>query len=541
MKWLVSLTLVAAAAPASAQQQPVCDQPRPRDTAPLLKAIQDDDAMASTFDVTAGSCISESAACDAQKLKCNDQLTATLQRQVTVDNGMWLRDMLLPFLSQRYPMSANIATTEVAQDVSCNSDSPSLKAAATRRRQLAQRRRDLVNEYPKWAMWAAETSKKCKADAAAAAKAQADAAAAASASANAALAAKTAEELRQENLRKAEQAAKDKLEADKKAKEAELKAQAEQQRKQQEAEAEMKRRAKEQQEEAMRREQQAKMTEAERQADAARRADEEKKRQLAEAERKRLEEEDKKKRELAAAADAKFVADREAKKAAADKKLEELRLAEDARRAQVEKQMSEVGAVDRSDERLKGSLAAQVQGGYMSFTNTNAGALLGVLIQARYGIWMTAPAKGLASGMELKVNGQFLGQIVGQGGAQYFAATPELRWFFGRFGVGASFEWRHLVTPLTTTDPVDTYALGANLAFAIVDSPTGRFIATVRWMPFLNSGTVFAAERLTAELDLGYKWFSAGVQAGTVTLRNAGAGENIGWYVGLGLGARLRF
>ena len=39
---------------------------------------------------------------------------------------MWLRDMLIPFLSQRYTMTANIPTVEAVQDVSCNIDSPSL-------------------------------------------------------------------------------------------------------------------------------------------------------------------------------------------------------------------------------------------------------------------------------------------------------------------------------------------------------------------------------------------------------------------------------
>jgi hypothetical protein len=547
---MLAALLAAAAVPASAQV--VCDQPRPRDTSPLLKAIQEDDAMASTFDVTSGACISESAACDAQKLKCNDQLTTTLQHQVNVDNGMWLRDMLLPFLSQRYTMSANIATTEVAQDVSCNSDAPSLKAAASRRRQLAQRRRDLVNEYPKWAMWAADVARRCKADATASAKASADAAAAAKAQADAALAAKQAEELRQDNLKKAEQAAKDKAEAERKAKEDAAKAaadaqkkqqdaQAEQARKQQQAQIELARRQKEAEDERQRKEREARMTEQERAAETARRAEEEKRRQAEEAEKKRIAEEEKKKREEKAAAEAKFIADREARKSAAEKKADELRLAEDERRTLAEKQISATENVDRSDERLKGSLAAQLQGGYMSLTSGNAGPLMGVLIQARYGIWMTAPAQGMASGLELKVNGQFLGQVAGPGAAQYFSAAPDIRWFFTRFGVGASFEWRHLVTPLTTSDPVDTFALGANVAFAIVDNPDGRFIANLRWLPFLNSGTIFAAERVTGELEIGYKWFSAGVQAGTVTLRNNGGAETVGWYAGIGLGGRLRF
>ena len=82
----------------------------------------------------------------------------------TVQAARAHNEVLLPFLSQRYTMQANIPTTAVAQDVSCNADSPSLKAAAIRRRQLAQKRRDIVNEYPKWAMWAAGVAAKCKTD-----------------------------------------------------------------------------------------------------------------------------------------------------------------------------------------------------------------------------------------------------------------------------------------------------------------------------------------------------------------------------------------
>ena len=44
--------------------------------------------------------------------------------------------------------------------------------------------------------------------------------------------------------------------------------------------------------------------------------------------------------------------------------------------------------------------------------------------------------------------------------------------------------------PIETTDPFDTYALGANIAVAIVDNPDARFIAILRWMPFLN-GPIF--------------------------------------------------
>ncbi|MBL8957075.1 MAG: hypothetical protein JNK82_40250 [Myxococcaceae bacterium] len=540
MRWLLLLGATLGSF-VHAQSQTQCDQPRPRDTAALLKAIQEDDAMASTFDVTSGACSAESAACDAQKLKCNDQLTTMLQRQVNVDNGTWLRDMLLPFNGQRYTMSSTIATTEVAQDVSCNADAASLKAAAQRRRQLAQRRRDIVNEYPKWAMWAAGVAQKCKTDSAAAAKASADATAVAKAQADAALAAKTAEELRQENAKKAEAAAKDKLEADKRAKEEAARLEAERLAKAKKDQEELLKRQQEMLAEQQRKEREAKMSEEERRAEALKRAEEEKKRAAEEAEAKRKAAEDEKKAAAAAAADAKFVADREAKKTAAEKKASELRAAEDKRREEAEKAIAAQEGIDRSDERLKGSIGAQLQGAYMSLNGTNSGFLMGLAVQLRYGIWMTAPAQGMASGMELRLGGQFLGLVAGQGGAQFFTITPELRWFFARFGVGATFEYRRLNSPLTNIDPADAYTVGLNVAVAILDSPDSRFIIGLKWLPFfVNSPNIFQAERALLDVEIGYKWFMASVQGGLLGVRN-GTSTTVGWYAGIGLGGRLRF
>ncbi len=550
MRWLLLLGLVASAA---AHAQNSCDQPRPRDTAPLLKAIQDDDAMASMFDQTAGACTTESAACDAQKLKCGDQLAETLKRQVNVDNGAWLRDMLIPFLGQRYTPSAQIPTTEIAYDVSCSMDAAQLKAAATRRRQLAQRRRDIVNEYPKWAMWAAGIAQKCKTDSAAMAKEQASAAATAKAQADAAAAARAAEEQRQENQRKLEQAAKDKAEAEKRAKEDAQRAEQEKIERQRKEQEEIFRRQQEAIAEQQRKEREARMTEEERRAEARRREEEEKRRKAEEAERARLEAEEQKKREaleaeerrkreLQEAADAKFVAEREGKKLSAEKKAEELRKAEMLRREAYEQQLAAYEEIDRSDERLKGSMGVQLQGGYGA-VGPNSGLLVGALIQIRYGLWMTAPADGLASGLELKVNGSFLGMAAGQGGFQYFSATPELRWFIARVGFGASFEWRRLVTTLPTTDPLDTYAAGINVAFAIVDTPHSRFIIGARWLPaFFGRNPEFAPDRFSGEIEIGHKWFFANVQGGTVNVRNSAASSNtIGGFVSAGIGARLRF
>src|SRR5581483_10903067 len=146
--------LLALSSSALAAENP-CDQPRPRDVGPLLTAIGQDDVMAAQFDATATACNAGiSVECDKARLRCGELLTQTLQKQVSVDDGMWLRDMLLPFQNQRYALVAQIPMTAVAQEVSCNGDGPTLRAAAQKRKQLAQKRRDIINEYPKWAQWA---------------------------------------------------------------------------------------------------------------------------------------------------------------------------------------------------------------------------------------------------------------------------------------------------------------------------------------------------------------------------------------------------
>jgi hypothetical protein len=510
-----------------------------------MTAIQQDDAMALMFDQTSTACVDISTACDAAKLKCGELLAKTLKLQVNVDEGMWLRDMLLPFQGQRYAIMAAIPMTATAQDVSCNNDAPTLKAAAQKRKQLAQKRRDIINEYPKWAQWAGQVAQQCRVDLAARTQAQQQATAQAEAQAQAALAAKQAEELRQKSKRDAELEAARKFEAEKKAKEDAVKAEAERKRQEELAQAEAIRKQKEAQREML----EAQMTAQQRAQEQARRAaEEDEKRRIAaaeEAEKKRLAaeaeakrkaqaEEEERQRKAQALADAKFVQDREAKKVAAEQKVDDLRAQEDARRAAADKQIAEANKIDRSDERLKGSIAAHAAADYAAFDGSNAGLLLGVNVQLRYGIWMTAPANGMASGMELKVAGTFLGQVVGQGGAALFTADPELRWYFARFGVGATFEWRHL-SVTGATGQADSFALGGNISVAIVDTPDGRFVATLRWLPGVFSGVEWT--RINGELEIGFKYFSAMIQAGTITRGNS----TPGWFAGLGLGGRLRF
>jgi hypothetical protein len=175
---------------------------------------------------------------------------------------------------------------------------------------------------------------------------------------------------------------------------------------------------------------------------------------------------------------------------------------------------------------------------YASFTGADAGLLFGLSADFRYGLWMTAPAQGMASGFEFEVHAAFAWQAIGQGGASLFTGDPELRWYFTRFGVGATFEWRHLTSVVATTDPSETFAVGPNLAFAIVDNPETRVIAKLRWLPVVFSGVDWA--RLNGEFEIAFKYFSAQLQAGTLTMHQGGM-LLTGWYAGLGLGGRLRF
>jgi hypothetical protein len=511
-----------------------CDQPRPRDVAPLLTAIQQDDVMSAQFEVTSTACNAGiSIECDKARLKCGELLTQTLQKQVGVDDGMWLRDMLLPFQGQRYALIAQIPMTAIAQDVSCNGDGPTLRAAAQKRKQLAQKRRDIINEYPKWAQWAGGLAQQCRTELAARTQAQQQASAQAQAQANAALAAKTAEEQRQAQKHEAELAAARKFEEDKKAKEDAERKKAEDLKAQQLLQAELQRKQLEAQHQMM--DEQA-LRQQKAQEDARRAAmDAEEKKKAEEAEKKRKAEEAAEKQRIAAqaAADAKLVAEREARKSASEKRVEELQAQEDARRAAAAKQIAEAGKVDRSDERLRGSIGAHAAADYLGLTSAASGVLAGASVLLRYGIWMTAPANGMSSGLELKVGATFLAQVSGPGGA-LFMADPELRWYFARFGIGATFEWRHLQTA-ALAGPQDSFAVGGNISLAIVDTLDGRVIATLRWLPGVFSGVEWT--RINGEVELGYKYFSAQLQAGTISAGNA----TPGWFVGLGLGGRLLF
>src|SRR3954470_23260340 len=79
---------------ASAQE---CPRPGIRPPLPLQQAISQDESMAQAFEVAAGVCTSENFTCDEARSKCGTQLTLTLQKQLSFDEGGYLRDMLIAY------------------------------------------------------------------------------------------------------------------------------------------------------------------------------------------------------------------------------------------------------------------------------------------------------------------------------------------------------------------------------------------------------------------------------------------------------------
>ncbi|MBL8909651.1 MAG: hypothetical protein JNM17_03000, partial [Archangium sp.] len=139
-----------------------CDQPRLRDTNPLVAAIAQDKVMAQTFVKAAGACVEPGEACNAARLECGTLLTSTIQKQVAFDEGQWLRDMLLPYLGVSYPMTRTFGAAALATDGSCNVEVAVLQSAGQKRSAQAIRRDNLLQEYQLYARWAQTQLQKCK-------------------------------------------------------------------------------------------------------------------------------------------------------------------------------------------------------------------------------------------------------------------------------------------------------------------------------------------------------------------------------------------
>ncbi|MBX7097261.1 MAG: hypothetical protein K1X89_06100 [Myxococcaceae bacterium] len=543
-----------------AYAQAPCETPRARNTAALSEAIAQDDAMAQTFERTAAACASVGDACEQAKVRCSEQLAATLQRQVGFDDGAYLRDMLVPFQGQTYRMAAGVTQGTMLTDVSCNAEPSTLGLVAGRRKAQAERRRALLAEYPRWLKWTQDEARRCQ-ELAAAAKAQDSArssdatkaaAATAAAAAAAAAAAKVAEDQRLA-------AAKDKLDAETRAKldaEAAAKAAEERAAKQLEAEKQARldaedraRREKEDAEEKAKREQ---LTAEERAAVEER----EQKKAEARARKAELEEKEKQRREQAKR-------DFEAKqRAAADehqRKLEQLKmsvgLTEDQRAAQLAEEQRQFDEAERlrqeqankeisgievdvSDERQRGTLAGHGAAAYFGL-GSGSGAMVGGQFILRHGFFGTAPASGLAWGLELRGSALILTSVGSATAASLISLAPEVRYWFGRLGLGVAFEWsRFGDTPVGLSPQTKiTQGIGPTLSLAAWDGPSSRLVLAVKWLPVVSN----QLDRVLGEAELGFGWLSITVQAGLLRDDSNLSTVRSGWYVGAGVGPRIRW
>ncbi len=528
-----------------------CPRPQVRTTNALVTAIAQDEVMANGFENAAAVCATEGQACDEAKVRCGQLLTTTLQQQLSFDEGAYLRDMLIAYAGQQYRMTVPIASVPPANDVSCNAEANSLKAAAQRRKQQAERRKQLTAEYPKWITWVNGQYKACT-DRQGVDKVRSDKQAAeAAALLAAAEAARQVEQSKLDAKSAAEKAAREKAEAEAKVKADALKAQqaaadeaarqkaaAEQAQKDK---AEEERRARETAEERAARE-------AQEAANAKAVADREAKKLAVEKQRQDLVAKEDAKGD---AAKAKLLASRAAADAAHQKKIEELKrtielseadrasrmaeldaeyaTAEAKRQEESQKVLDEAPVVDRSDERLNGALAIAVSGGYFSIA-PDSKAMIGAHLSLRQGFWGTAPASGLASGVELRATAHFL--LSTDAKTYFLQASPEIRYWFGFFALGAAFDYQRI--QLSAGPATDTIGLGPTLSLAAFDSPDARLFFTVRWTPFLNE----QYERVTGEIEGGYKLFGFAVQGGVV---KQGRTTPLGFFVSVSLGIRVRW
>ncbi len=579
MSWpalLVSLTLHAG--------EP-CEAPRARDTAPLLTAIAQDKVVALSFLKAAGLCAERGEPCDQARLECAAVLSGTIQKQVAFDEGVWLRDMLLPYLGASYPMTRTFGPVTLAPDTSCNVDVATLEAAAQRRNAQAARREAVGQEYTAWGKWAQGQQQKCREQLAvdqakaATTKAEAErlAAAAAVVTAAEALKQKQAQEaaaVRAEQERQAREAAEARAQkereakeaavaAEKKQEEAERRAREEREQERKEAEARQEKleaeRKKEQKAAEAERKQEQKEAEAQRKQEQeeaekkARAEKEEAERKVKQAEERRLidarntrvaEQREYKARivrEAEAALDlakGQELAKKQAAIAAIDQSpaIAQAAVAEAAQAEQgriaAEKQLfdarqkADAIVIDDSYERSRG--AVSIAGGGAA----NAGGFgLGVLGLAHLGFWGDAPPEGMASGFEVRLWGQFLGQLAGPP-AVIADSLLTARYFFGPFGVG-------LGGSVSASGPgLSTLGFGAGPSIGLT------FMDTPQWRVGLNGtylvlGGTIDPTRFKADVEVSWRFLTFQLHGGNQGMVQVPDGPmQAQWTLGLFVGLR---
>ncbi len=543
-----------------------CENARIRETAPLATATAQDKVVAGTFSKAATTCAERGPACDQARAECGALLTTMLQRQVGFDEGVWLRDLLLPYLGQQYPMSRPFGAFTVAPDASCNVDVATLTAAAQRRTDQAARREVLLQEYGLYVKWAQAAQQRCRervaADdqRAAAAKAESEKLAVVAVTAGAADQAK----------RQAEEAARKKAEEAKLAQEAAARAAVDEAKRREEAEL----RLRQERLDAEKRAQQAQIDAEQRNRQALLEA-EQRMRAERERERRELEQQAKlveearlvkersertaqlktQKEQLLADADSAYkraLAEEAQKKQAAVDAISQnpavaqaaVAEAAQANQARVEAERNLEAArvqasrmqIDDSYERARGHVALLGGGGVFSYsdgTTASTGGALGFNVTAHFGFWAEAPASGLANGFELALSARFVQALGPAPTPREFEGHFTARYFFGPFGIGGAGEYRNFEAVFG----IRPFGIGPSVGLALIDSPHTRAIFSLNWMPV---GTAVDLARVGADLEVSYEWFTLRFAGGSFTQQFASA-SRISWQGAVFVGARLRW
>lgn len=527
-----------------------CEAPRLRDTAPLSIALARDRIAAEAFTRAAAVCQERGDACDQARLECGGVVSSVISQQLGFDEGAWLRDMLLPYLGQQYPMSRVFGAVAQAADTSCRVELAVLNAAAQRRTAQATRRDLLLKEYTAFGRWAEVQQQKCREKLTAeeqralAAQAEAERVAAAAAAAQAVkLAGEAARQKVLEDARKAKEL--NEAAAARAAEELKRREQATTSTLQAQKESEERLRKE-------RLEQEARGTAQRQEAEQKTRSAEEAKQVKERAERTRLAK--LQREQLLADAERAYASavalEREKKQAAVDAvaanpAVSQATVAEAAQatqaRVDAERRLAEARVkaerieVDESHLRSRGHVAALLGGGALAWSNatgtaSSSGGALGALVTAHVGFWGDQ-LTGLAWGLELAIAARFLQPLPFEATPREFDGLASVRYYFGPLGVGAAGEFR-LVDP---SFGARAFGVGPSLALALVDTPQARVLLSASWLPL---GTAVDLARVSGGLELSWQWFTfrllgstasrAGLSA-TLWQATAFAGVRLSW------------
>ncbi len=525
-----------------------CETPRIRDTTPLAAAIAQDKVMGQTFLKAAGACATPGEACTAARLECGAILTSTAQKQVGFDEGVWLRDMLLPYGKAHYPMTRTFGAAQLANDGSCNVEVAVLNAAGQRRSAQAIRRDGLQQEYALYTQWVQGQAQQCKdrllAAGAQAAAANVEAERAAAATAAVAAAAASAAAVKAAEDRKARDA------ADAAAAEAKKREEAERQAKEDAAKQEEQRRKDIEEAEARRQKEKADEEQkiADERAAAEKKAREDEEAKLVAGRNTRVAQQREEKAKLVK--DAQFALEQAQSNEALKKQaaidavssspaIAAAAVAEaaDAEKARVAAEKNLVFAKEKADSITiddsyeRGVASVFLNGG---FGAVDSGLAAGVLLGGHFGLWGTAPSDGMASGVEFRLWARYLAEINPMATDTSHTSIDLLlsaRYYFGRIALGLSGEMRFLQPAFNTL----RFGVGPTLAAAFIDNKDTRVVLGVNYLPL---GNTIDPLRIVGDFEIGYKLLSIHLLGGSMTRTLADGTTQVGWQLGGYLGLR---